>query len=110
MTSTIILTVLLFFLPVLFFSIKSNIFYLISLKCLTLTLNKALLIQIFEGLILIIISKSFGHHELGHIEGRFPENLILETTLYFLIIGLFYYLPFAIILNIINFINLKLRK
>jgi hypothetical protein len=110
MTSTIILTVLLFFLPVFFFSIKSNVFSNISLKSLTLILNKALLIQIFEGLILMFISKSFGH-ELGHSENlKFPENLILETNLYFVIIGLFNYLPFVIILNFINFINLKLRK
>mgnify|MGYP003595544830 CR=1 FL=1 len=108
MTSTIILTVLLFFLPVLFFSIKSNIFSHISLNRFTLTLNKALLIQIFEGLILIIISKSFGH-ELWH-ECSFLENLIMELTFYFVLIWIFFYLPIIIILNLINFINLKLKK
>lgn len=110
MYSTIIFTVLLFIIPLLFFSIKSNILSNISLKNLTSLFNKSLLIQFLEGLILMMISKSFDH-ELGHYENiKFYEKLFLETSLYYVIIGLFYYIPFVIIINIVNFMNLKLKK
>jgi len=102
MVSTIILTILLFLVPIIWFSIPGKLYQNFSLKNFVRTLNKALIIQGFCGILMAIISKYLDTNIDSNIEMNFWEYLFFETTYYFTVIGLFYYLPPLVILNLIT--------
>ncbi len=102
---TILLTVLSFGLPVLFFILTRKAFMPFSLRQLTKSLNLALIVQIviaglFLGLMLLIDKKIYG-------EGRETDltDIFMNTGMTYTIVGAFFYLPGLILLNLINYLT-----
>ena len=108
---TILLTVLSFGLPVLYFILTRKAFFMpFSLKQLTKSLNLALIVQIFIaglflGLMLLIDKKIYG-------EGRETDltDIFMNTGMTYTIVGALFYVPGLILLNLISYLNSRLRS
>ena len=101
MLSTIILTILLFILPILFFVISESVLRNLNLKNLVKILNKSFLVQVSLCLILFLIVWSL-NLKYSSQNSLNLENTLIETSYYFSVIGIFYYMPPLIILNLIT--------
>jgi hypothetical protein len=106
---TILLTVLSFGLPVLYFILTTKAFIPFSLRQLTKSFNLALIVQIvlaglFLGLMSLIDKKIYG-------EGRGTDftDIFMNTGMYYTIVGAFFYVPGLILLNLINYLTARLR-
>lgn|SRR5690554_1162618 len=102
-TWSIIFTVLLFLVPVLFFAFKRKAFSPFSFIKFVKSLNRALIVQ----LILAVISVGFMFYldsEYYTKGSNYITNVVMPGALNFVIIGIFYYLPSVIFLNIFAFI------
>ena len=102
-----VLTILLFGLPLVVFSIKTNIFKTFSFGQLTKVFNKALVIQLIIALTLILMTYFFERGFYSNGQGNDLTDICMETAYTYLIIGTFFYLPGLIILNMINLILKK---
>ncbi|HLO55298.1 MAG TPA: hypothetical protein VK169_13470 [Saprospiraceae bacterium] len=106
---TIALTVLSFGLPVLYFILTRKAFTPFSFRQLTKCFNLALIVQfILAGLFLAL---------MGYMDKKIYTNgngtdltdIIMDTGMTFTIVGAFFYIPGLILLNIVSFINTRLR-
>ncbi len=101
MLSTIIVTILLFIFPIILIAILNSLFQNFELKNIVITLNKSLLIQIAFGIILYL-SVQFLPNFNDKYESNIISDTIIETSIYYILIGMFYYLPCLILLNLIT--------
>ncbi|KEY18719.1 hypothetical protein SAMN05421765_2819 [Kaistella antarctica] len=101
MLSTIILTILLFILPIIFVVISERVLRNFNLKNIVKTLNKSFLVQFSLCLLLFLIVWSL-NLKYSSQDSNILENTLIETLYYFSVIGIFYYLPPLIILNLIT--------
>lgn len=99
MFTTIILTILLFIIPIISLLKFNFSFKTLYLKKITIYLNKSFLIQIALGIILFIVVKYFLN--FNYDSNIFYDTLI-ETSYYYIVIGIFYYFPCLILLNLIT--------
>ena len=101
MFTTVIFTVLLFLIPIIFFVIVNSLFRTFELKKIVNSLNKSLLIQIGFGIILFLLV-----YFLPDFNDKYESNIItdtiIETSFYYITIGIFYHLPCLILLNLIT--------
>lgn len=102
------LMILLFATPLLILSIKLNLFRQFTFKKFVTIFNKALLPQIFTGLISLLIAFIFDKSFYESGEGNIFTDIFIETVYFYCIIGLFMYLPSVGLLNIIKFVTTKL--
>lgn len=101
MLSTIILTILLFLLPIIFAVISERVLRSFNLKDIVKTLNKSLLVQVSLCLLLFLIVWSL-NLKYSSQDSDILENTLIETLYNFSVIGIFYYLPPLMILNLIT--------
>jgi hypothetical protein len=106
-TIIITLTVLLFVLPVLLTLFRFRRKMTFSLSKIRLLINYSLLSQIGFGLLLYLTFLVFGGHIFGDLTKTNWFEIASVTTLWFYIIGIFYYIPSVILLNLtVGLINL----
>lgn len=103
----IIITIGLFVLPLLWSSIKRKLFAELNLKSLTRVFNRALIAQIVVGILLLIITFSIDKLVYSNGDGNLFTELFIESTYYYVVIGVFIYLPCVGILNLINWTQQK---
>lgn len=98
MFQAIILVVLLFLIPILFAASKQRKITEFKLKSLIQILNKALIAQLCCGVILFIIVYflDFRSNNINIV-----QQIAIETSYYFAVIGTFYYFPLLVFLNLI---------
>lgn len=101
MLSTIILTILLFLLPIIFAVISERVLRSFNLKDIVKTLNKSFLVQVSLCLLLFLIVWSL-NLKYSSQDSDILENTLIETLYNFSVIGIFYYLPPLMILNLIT--------
>lgn len=101
MLSTIILTILLFLLPIIFVVISERVLRSFNLKDIVKTLNKSFLVQVSLCLLLFLIVWSL-NLKYSSQDSNILENTLIETLYNFSVIGIFYYLPPLMILNLIT--------
>ena len=98
MFQTIILTILLFLIPVLTIAWKNRLFFDFTFKKVVRILNKSLIIQVSIGLLLFLCAYFLDRNYRNDI----VYETIIETSYYYIVIGIFYYFPPLIILNLIT--------
>ena len=104
------LTVLLFVLPVVMtlYRLRHNMTF--SLTKIRQLFNYSLIVQFGIGLLLYLTFLVFGGNIFGNLSRTNWFEIISIATLWFYIIGVFYYIPSVIVLNlIVGLINL-IRK
>lgn len=101
MLSTIILTILLFLLPIIFAVISERVLRSFNLKDIVKTLNKSFLVQVSLCLLSFLIVWSL-NLKYSSQDSNILENTLIETLYNFSVIGIFYYLPPLMILNLIT--------
>jgi hypothetical protein len=109
-TIVTIFVVLLFAIPVLTIAINQNIFKFLSLPRLTRTFNRAFLIQVLIGLTIALISAILDKKYYSNGDGNIFAAIFIETTHTYNIIGVFMYLPGLIMLNLINWLRIKVKR
>ena len=104
------LTVLFFVLPVVFMLNRLKHKMTFSLTKIRLLFNYSLIPQLGLGLLLYLTFLVFGGNIFGNLTKTNWYELISIATLWFYIIGVFYYIPSVVVLNlIVGLINL-IRK
>ncbi len=104
------LTVLLFILPVVLTLNRLKHKMTFSLTKIRLLFNYSLIPQLGLGLLLYLTFLVFGGNIFGNLTKTNWFELISIATLWFYIIGVFYYIPSVVVLNlIVGLINL-IRK
>ena len=75
-------------------------------------LNKSIKYQFYIGIIALIISSIIDKIFYGNInsEGNLFTAIIIETTYYYIVIGIFMYLPLIGFINLISFGKQKLEN
>jgi hypothetical protein len=107
---TVLLTVISFCLPVLYFIMTRKAFWPFSLSQLTKSFNLALIVQIvlgflFLGLMMLIDKKIYGE---GH--GTYLTDVFMNTGMTYSVVGVFFYVPGLILLNLISYLNSRLKR
>lgn len=106
---SIIVIVLLFLVPVLFFAIKRKAFSPYSFKNLVKSFNRALIAQLVIAV--ISVGVMFYLDSESYTRGsNFFTGVIMPGALNFVVIGAFYYLPSVVILNIFAVILSKKNR
>src|SRR5699024_2782696 len=104
------LTVLFFVLPVVFTLNRLKHKMTFSLTKIRLLFNYSLIPQLGLGLLLYLIFLVFGGNLFGNLSKTNWFEIISIATLWFYIIGVFYYIPSVVVLNMtVGLINL-IRK
>lgn len=104
------LTVLLFVLPVVFMLNRLKHKMTFSLTKIRLLFNYSLIPQLGLGLLLYLTFLVFGGNIFGNLTKTNWFELISIATLWFYIIGVFYYIPSVVVLNLtVGLLNL-IRK
>ncbi|MCC5944926.1 MAG: hypothetical protein JJT94_08315 [Bernardetiaceae bacterium] len=106
---TIALTVLSFGLPVLYFILTRKAFTPFSFRQLTKCFNFALIIQlVLAGLFLALMG--FMDKKI-YADGQSTDltDILMDTGMTYTIVGAFFYIPGLILLNIVSFLNTRLR-
>ena len=101
MFQTIILTILFFLIPIFFVANEKKLFDDFNLKKIIRVLNKSLIFQIILGIILGVASYYLDGKNNADKSNLF-YGILIETFIYFSTIGLFYYLPALLFLNLIS--------
>ena len=102
-----VLTILWFGGPIIFYSIRTQLFKTFSLGQLTKTFNRALPIQISIGVTFVILMSFFEKKYYSNGQGNNLTDIGMATAYTYVVIGTFFYIPALIILN---FANRILRK
>ncbi|HTO38842.1 MAG TPA: hypothetical protein VL021_10485 [Brumimicrobium sp.] len=103
-TWSIIFTVLLFLVPVLFFAFKRKAFSPFSFKNLMKSFNRALIVQLVMGIIFVAIMFYLDSQSNTQSGSNFTKDVVMKGATNFIIIGVFYYLPAVVFLNVFAFI------
>lgn len=101
---SIILTVILFGLPVLYFIIKQSVFASFTLKKLTKAFNYTFIVQLIVGIILLIAMKIWDKNITPQTQLNYMDDVIFYTIWGYIVIGYFIYVPSLIVLNLISFL------
>ena len=104
-----VIVVLLFIIPIFVKAYQNSLLKSLTFNNFVRVLNKSLLIQIIVGIILLptmfILDKQFYRNSDGNI----LTDLVINVGFCYIVIGVFYYIPGIIILNIIKFCINKIR-
>ena len=104
-----VIVVLLFIIPIFVKAYQNSLLKSLTFNNFVRVLNKSLLIQIIVGIILLptmfILDKQFYRNSDGNI----LTDLVINVGFCYIVIGVFYYIPGIIILNIIKFWINKIR-
>ena len=103
---------LLFVIPIIVKSQNLNLKNNLTFPKLLLVLNRTIKYQFAIGLIITIITFILDKIFYGKINsyGNIFTDLFIETTYFYIVIGIFIYLPFVGILNLINIVKHKLTN
>jgi hypothetical protein len=104
-----LITISLFLFPLLRTSFTRKLFENLNLKNLIIVLNKTLVFQIIIGILLTIISFLIDKLIYTNGDGNFVSALFIESTYYYIVIGLFIYLPLVCAMNIMNWVAKKIN-
>jgi hypothetical protein len=102
--------IILFFIPVLIMSIRLAIFKSFSFRCLTKVLNKAFVIQIIIGIVSLVCAKIIDINLIYFEKAEWFRDLVVNSAIVFSVIGVFFYLPSLILINIANWIIIKNKR
>jgi hypothetical protein len=105
-----VFTVILFVFPLLYFIISQKSFYQFSIQKLTKSFNYAFVAQMAIAIIIILLMKLIDNEIYGYEKGNDLTDIFMSTGITYTIIGAFIYIPGLIILNIITFIIMYLKK
>ena len=105
-----VFTVILFVFPLLYFIISQKSFYQFSIQKLTKSFNYAFVAQMAVAIIIILLMKLIDNEIYGYEKGNDLTDIFMSTGITYTIIGAFIYIPGLIILNIITFIIMYLKK
>ena len=108
-TDTIIV-IILFLLPLLIIAFKQKLLKNFTFQSFTKVFNKAIIFQLITAGVTLIISKIMDTNIAPNGEINLFTHLFIESSLLFLIIGSFFYLPFLILLNIANLVTNFFKK
>jgi len=104
-----ILTFLLFAIPLARIAIKEKTFKEINFPKIVMTINLALIVQVLIGLVFAVtmplIDKSYSTNQSNSF-----TDLWMDSGIYYLVIGAFFYLPAVLILNISNWIKRRQKN
>ncbi len=106
---TSIVVVLLFIIPIFIKAFQNRLLKSLTFNNFIRVLNKSLLIQIIVGIILLpnmyILSEQFYRNSDGNI----LTDIVINVGFCYVVIGMIYYIPGIIILNIIKFCINQIR-
>lgn len=106
---SIVLTVLLFAIPVLYFLISKKALNPFSFKQLIKSFNLALIIQFILAFLLYSLTVYLDNKLYAEGNGTDLTDIFVDTTMNYTIVGAFFYLPSIVVLNLALFIYSKLR-
>ena len=111
LTSTIvtIITVLLFALPLLYMIYRKRKQLTLNPKEIRKLFNHTLLLQILLGLFLYLTFLVFGGDIFGDLTSAKWFEVISIATVWFYIIGLFYYIPSIVLMNLVIWLIILTR-
>jgi mannose/fructose/N-acetylgalactosamine-specific phosphotransferase system component IIC len=98
------LTVIFFVIPIFFKYLKNKKDFRFDLKSITTLINYSLILQILLGVILYLLFLATGDKLVHIVFSRKIHTTFSIATVWFGVIGVFFYVPLAILLNIINFL------
>ncbi len=105
----VIITIGLFSFPLLWTSIKRKLFAEFNLKSIAIIFNRALISQIIAGILLESISFVIDKLVYSNGDGNLFTELFIESTYYYVVIGVFIYLPSVGVMNLINWTLQKFK-
>ena len=107
---SIVLTILSFGLPVLYFFLIKRIFTPFSFRKLTKSFNLALIVQFILAFLYMGIMFYMDKNIYTGGNSSDLTDVFMNTGLTYIVIGAFAYLPCLIVLNIANYIYSKLKN
>ena len=102
----LIIAILLYFIPILVVAVRRNLLWQFKFSALTKVINLAFFIQMAEVIIIFIVGIIMDNINESSETNVFTE-LVGGTLYFFLTIGMMLYVPFLVILNIINWFKIK---
>jgi hypothetical protein len=112
-TQVSIIVISLFIIPILLIAFRLNLFKSFSLGSFTKVFNRAFVIQFILGIFLLFASMFIGrsynsNNSVSQLDTFY--SLFLGSTYTYTVIGLFYYLPSLVLLNIITWLVIKFKS
>jgi len=107
---SIILTILSFGLPVLYFSLTTKAFLPFSFRKLIKSFNLALIVQIIFAFLYMGMMSYMDKNVYTGGKSTDLTDVFMDTGLTYIVIGAFAYLPSLIILNLVNYLISRLKK
>jgi|GEM_PF-2336825 len=107
-----VLTILLFAIPIGITLFKIKKIKGLTIQTVTTQLNKAFIVHFIFGLVLAIIAMSLDKifYKQNIDGGSDLTDIWMELSYTYVVIGLFYYLPALLLLNIVNFMTKLIGK
>lgn len=107
----IVLTVLSFALPVIYFILKRKALTPFSFRNITKSFNTALIVQLILAVLYIGLALYIDEvYYKGGGNKAYWTDIIIQVAIHFTIIGFYFYLPGLFFLNLIYFINSRLKN
>ncbi len=98
----IFIVILLLCIPVLIQFVKNNPIKEFSFQTLIRSINRALILQIIIGIVILVIAIIVDRIYYSNGDGNYFTRIFIESTDYYIIIGIFVYLPAVGILNLMK--------
>lgn len=105
-----VLVIILFAVPVLIVALNQRNHKHFSLPHVTKIFNRAFIIHLTVGLLIVLASYIIDKKVYMHHEGNFYSDMFMYSVMAYVTIGIFFYLPALGLLNLINWLILKFKR
>lgn len=99
-----VLTILLFSYPIFVYAVKDHLFRMLGFSKVTKVFNKAIILQIANAVILVIVALILNKMVYANGHGTMVTDIVVGTAMTYTIVGGFFYVPGLVMINIFHWI------